>query len=227
MIWPIIILLAVGAAVYQLDATFPDMLRQEGAGERLVYLGFLLMFILVYGFRFRRVRMLPLVKIGVAWAAIFSAVVVAYTYRDTIRLAWADIRGEVSPTIAVARQPGEVQLSKAWDGHFRAVTKVNGQNVGMLIDTGASIVLLAYEDAVAAGLKPQDLAFTMPVVTANGRAYVAPVTLDTVSVGTVGLTGVKAAVAEAGKIHSSLLGMSFLGRLQETSFRRDKLYLKN
>lgn len=227
MIWPILFLVTAALAIYQLDATFPDALRHEGAGERLVYLGFLLMIVLVYGFRFRRVRMLPLVKIGVAWAAIFSAVVVAYTYRDTLRLAWADVRGEVSPTIAVAREPGEVELSKAWDGHFRAVTKVNGQSVGMLIDTGASIVLLAYEDAIAAGLKPQDLAFTTPVITANGRAHVASVMLESVSVGSVGLQNVKAAVAEPGKIHSSLLGMSFLGRLQETSFRRDKLILKN
>lgn len=227
MIWPILFLLTAALAIYQFDATFPDALRHEGAAERLVYLGFLLMFLLVYGFRFRRVRALPLVKIAVAWCAIFAAVIVAYTYRDTIRMAWLDVRGEVSPTIAVAREPGEVELSKAWDGHFRAVTKVNGQNVGMLIDTGASIVLLAYEDAIAAGLKPQDLTFSMPVVTANGRAHVAPVTLDTVSVGTVGLTNVKAAVAEPGKIHSSLLGMSFLGRLEETSFRRDRLILRN
>ena len=125
------------------------------------------------------------------------------------------------------RAEGVAELRKAADGHFRAVAKVNGQNVGMLIDTGASIVLLSYEDAVAAGLNPQNLSFSMPVTTANGRSKVAPVTLDNVTIGNVGLDTVRAAVARPGAIHSSLLGMSFLGRLQETSFRRDKLILKN
>ena len=187
----------------------------------------MLAIILIYGYRFRRVRAAPLLKMGLAWVAILITLVAGYTYRDGVAAVWADIRGQFSPTIAITRQEGEVELRKAWDGHFRAVTKVNGQNVGMLIDTGASIVLLSFEDAVAAGLEPQNLTFTMPVTTANGRSHVAPVTLETVSVGAVGLSNVKAAVAAQGKVRSSLLGMSFLGRLQETSFRRDRLILKN
>ena len=97
----------------------------------------------------------------------------------------------------------------------------------MLIDTGASIVLLSHEDALAAGLDPDNLNYSMPVTTANGRSYVAPVTLASVSIGAVGLDRVKAAVAEKGRLHSSLLGMSFLGRLQETSLRRDTMILRN
>ena len=92
----------------------------------------------------------------------------------------------------------------------------------MLVDTGASIVLLTYEDAEAAGLNPDELAFSQPVVTANGKAFVAPIRLDSVAIGVVGLSGVKAAVAERGKLHSSLLGMSFLKRL-DFSQRGDTL----
>ena len=161
-LWPVIFVVLTALAVFQLDAIFPNALRQEGSNERLVYLGFLLLIVLVYGFRFRRVRMIPLVKIGLAWAAIFSGIIIAYAHRDTIQAAWANVRGEVAPTIAVARAEGEVELRKAWDGQFRAVAKVNGVNMGMLIDTGASIVLLSYEDAVSAGLSPQTLSFTLP-----------------------------------------------------------------
>lgn len=137
------------------------------------------------------------------------------------------IRGEVSPTIAVARQEGEVMLKKAWDGHFRAVTMINGEKVGMLVDTGASLVLLSYEEAQVIGLDPETLSFSTPIITANGKAHVATVTLDSVQVGDIGLFGVRAAVAEEGKLHSSLLGMSFLSRIQETAFRRDTLVLRN
>lgn len=227
LFWPVALIALVAIVVAQLYVAYPGVLREDGASENLVYLAFLLVIVLVYGFRFRQVRVKPLALMGLIWLTVFSALVVAYTYRDTARMVWDKVRGEISPTIAIARQEGEVELRKAWDGHFRAVAQVNGGKVSMLVDTGASIVLLSYEDAVAAGLKVDALRFTQPVTTANGRAYVAPVTLETVAVGVVGLTRVKAAVAEPGKLQSSLLGMSFLGRLQETSFRRDKLILKN
>lgn len=164
---------------------------------------------------------------GVGWLAAFAALLVAYTYREEARMVFDRVRGEVSPTIAIARDDGEVELRKAWDGHFRAMALVNGARVGMLVDTGASVVLLSYEDAAAAGLDPEHLAFTQPVTTANGRSHVAPVILESVAIGAVGLSSVRAAVAEEGKLKSSLLGMSFLGRLQETSFRGDSLILRN
>lgn len=227
LFWPVALIALLVILLVQLDASFPGALQADGAGERLIFLAILLVIILVYGFRFRQVRVKPFALMGLSWLAVFSALVVAYTYRDAARMVFDNVRGEISPTIATVRQEGVVELRKAWDGHFRAVTNVNGENVSMLIDTGASIVLLSYEDARAAGLDPGSLTFNQPVTTANGKAFVAPITLEAVNVGAVGLSDVRAAVAEEGKLHSSLLGMSFLGRLQETSFRRDILILRN
>jgi aspartyl protease family protein len=227
LFWPLALIVLIAVTIVQLNVAFPHALQADGAGEQLVYLATFLLIVLVYLFRYRQVRVRPLALFGIVWLSGFSALIVAYTYREEMTMIFDRVRGEVTPTIAIAKEPGVVELRKAWDGHFRAVTRVNGENVGMLIDTGASIVLLAYEDAEAIGLNPAGLAFTQPVTTANGRAHVAPVTLDHVSVGLVGLVGVRAAVAEPGKLHSSLLGMSFLGRLQETSFRRDRLILRN
>lgn len=225
--WPLALLAAVAIVASQLNFSFPHALRTEGASEKLLYLSLLLLFILLMGFRRREVRLRPLAMAGLIWLTALSALVVAYAYRDEARMVMDRIRGEVSPTMAVARQEGEVTLKKAWDGHFRAMAEVNGANVGMLVDTGASIVLLTFEDAAAIGLDPANLRFTQPVVTANGKAHVAPVTLDYVAIGAVGLARVKAAVAERGRLHSSLLGMSFLGRLEETTFRRSTLTLRN
>ena len=225
--WPIALLVAIAILASQLNINFPHALRTEGASEQLIYLAFLLIIVLVWGFRGREMKLKPMAVAAVVWTTALSALVVAYAYREDAKIVFDRFRGEVSPTLAIARQEGVVELRKAWDGHFRAVTEVNGAKVGMLIDTGASIVLLSYEDAEAAGLEPDTLGFHQPVVTANGRAYVAPITLDYVAIGEVGLERVKAAVAEKGKLHSSLLGMSFLGRIQETTFRRDILILKN
>lgn len=227
LFWPIALIILIVVVIAQLSATFPHALNADGAGEQLVYLAALLLIILIYGFRFRQVKVRPLALMGLSWLSVFAALLVVYTYREEAGMIFDRVRGEVTPTIAIAREPGEVELRKAWDGHFRAVTRVNGNNVGMLVDTGASIVLLSFEDAEAAGLDPASLAFTQPVTTANGKAFVAPIMLDSVAVGGVGLLRVRAAVAEPGKLHSSLLGMSFLGRLQETSFRRERLILRN
>jgi aspartyl protease family protein len=226
LFWPLAVIALVALAVAQLAGAFPDALRQEGAAERLLYLGLLLTLVLIWGFRYRRVRLRPVAMMAAGWLAAFSALIVAWTYREEAVMIFDRVRGEVTPTLALSRTQGEAELRKAWDGHFRAVATVNGANVGMMVDTGASLVLLSYEDAAAVGLRPETLAFTQPVSTANGRAFVATVTLDEVAIGAVGLTGVRAAVAEEGRLSTSLLGMSFLGRLSETSFRGDRLILR-
>jgi len=225
--WPVALLAAVAIVVSQLNIQFPHALQTEGASEQLIYLAFLLLIVAIWSFRGRQLRVKPLAMAGLVWLSALSALLVAFTYRDEVRTVFDRVRGEVSPTVAIARAEGVVELRKAWDGHFRAVAEVGDTKMGMLVDTGASIVLLTFEDAQAAGLSPETMSFTQPVVTANGKAHVAPVTLDSVVIGTVGLSRVKAAVAEKGLLHSSLLGMSFLGRLQETSFRRDVLILRN
>ncbi|MGB0411292.1 MAG: retropepsin-like aspartic protease family protein [Pikeienuella sp.] len=225
--WPIALIIAIVVVVAQLNVNFPGALGEAGAQERLVYLSALLIGFVGFSLRGRALRMKPAAQATAIWVGVLTVAVAGYAYRHDLRPVFDQIRGEVSPTIAIARQEGEVALKKAWDGHFRAVTKINGEKVGMLVDTGASLVLLSYEDAEAIGLEPEKMRFSIPVITANGRAHVASVTLDSVQVGEIGLFGVRAAVAEKGKLHSSLLGMSFLSRIQETSFKRDTLVLRN
>lgn len=225
--WPVALIAAIVVVAIQLNVNFPGALAEAGAQERLVYLSVLLLAFITFGLRGRHIRVRPAVQTLAIWLGVFSIVIAGYAYRHELRPIFDRVRGEVSPTIALARQEGEVTLKKAWDGHFRAVTKINGEKVGMLVDTGASLVLLSYEDAEAIGLTPEKMRFSIPVITANGKAHVASVILDSVQVGQIGLFGVRAAVAEKGKLHSSLLGMSFLSRIQETSFKRDTLVLRN
>lgn len=111
-------------------------------------------------------------------------------------------------------------------GHFITVAQVNGSSIDVLVDTGASIVALTFEDAERAGIyaRPQD--FTHRVNTANGQARIAPVTIDQISIGGITVRNVKAAVSERGKLTQSLLGMTFLGRLARAEMRRSELILE-
>ena len=131
---------------------------------------------------------------------------------------------------AVAASDADVSsssLPRHSDGHFRAIADVNGNNVPFLVDTGASIVLLTYEHAIAAGIDMKNLDFDLPILTANGRGHVAEVTLKKIQIGDVVVSNVRAAVAERGQLHASLLGMSFLGNIEEAVIRKDEMILRN
>jgi aspartyl protease family protein len=119
-----------------------------------------------------------------------------------------------------------VELKAGAHGHYFANAEINGRPIDVLVDSGASIVALTYDDARVAGLSVRDSDYTHRVSTANGFARVAPVTLDRVSIGDITVRNVPAAVSEPGKLGTSLLGMSFLGRLQQIDIRSGVLVLK-
>ena len=106
-------------------------------------------------------------------------------------------------------------------GHVVLDAAINGAPVLMLVDTGASLVTLTPADARSAGINPASLAFSGHVQTANGTARMAPVTLREIRVGQLSIYDVPAAVLE--HLNVSLLGMSFLSRLQGYEMRDGKL----
>lgn len=125
-------------------------------------------------------------------------------------------RGSLSP----ASRPEEplfnqsVQLPRGRDGHFHANASINGRTIPVLVDTGATLVALSYEDAQAAGVSVNAGDFRYVSQTANGQARFARVTLDQVRIGNVSVRNVEAAVSQPGKLGTTLLGMSFLGQLR-------------
>jgi len=106
-------------------------------------------------------------------------------------------------------------------GHVVLQAAINGAPVRLLVDTGASLVTLTPEDARAAGIEPRTLAFSGRVNTANGPTRMASVKLREVRIEQLSLYDVPAAVLE--HLDISLLGMSFLGRLESYEMRDGKL----
>ena len=102
---------------------------------------------------------------------------------------------------------------------------INERPVTLMADTGATLVVLTYEDAERLGLSPQRLDFSGRVQTANGVARIAPITLDRVRVDDITLRDVTAAVADKGVLPVNLLGMSFLGRLTRFEMQGRQLVL--
>ena len=123
----------------------------------------------------------------------------------------ADIGPAVNTLVYPANEQGHIILDAA----------VNGASVRLLVDTGASLVTLTPADARAAGIARGELVFNHRVSTANGFARMAPVTLREIRIGQLSLYDVPAAVLE--NLNISLLGMSFLSRLQSYEMREGKL----
>lgn len=151
----------------------------------------------------------------------------AFVFRDEAAVLITEIRAELMPSVAVSRAPGVEELRRApFDDHYRAWAEVNGTALELMIDTGASMVLLPYEDAIAVGIDPDELDFSVPVTTANGHSAVAPVQLSSIRIGRIAAFNVPAAVAQPEMLKSGLLGMSFLNRIDEVTFRDDRLILR-
>jgi aspartyl protease family protein len=171
-----------------------------------------------------RGRFTQALSAALLWIAIGLALLVGYTYRFELREVADRVMAEVIPGYVVAHGRS-VEVARAFNGDFDISARINGARVAMVLDTGASSVVLTREDAKAAGLPLEVLAYTAVIDTANGRTRAAPVRLDRVAVGGLVERSVDALVAQPGQLKTSLLGMSFLNRLQSWEVRGDRLLL--
>jgi aspartyl protease family protein len=173
----------------------------------------------------------PMLRDAVTWAALGLALIAAYSYRGELIPFAGRLAGELIPGSAMIVEespdgPVEVKIRKRLDGHFTARTEINGKPVSMIVDTGASTIVLRPEDAEKAGIDVSRLSYTVPVLTANGRTVAARVRLDSVSLGPLTRHKVDALVAQPRALTESLLGMSFLSRLRSYEFSGDFLTLR-
>jgi aspartyl protease family protein len=165
------------------------------------------------------------IKAGLGWLGIAVVLAAGYTYRFEAREIGERILAELVPGRAASRGR-VVEVARSSRGGFAVVVQVNGARIPMVLDTGASSVVLTHEGAKAAGLPLEVLAYTVSVDTANGRARAAPVTLDSLAVGGIIERAVPALIAQPGQLRQNLLGMSFLNRLEGWEVRGDKLLLR-
>ncbi|HXP30796.1 MAG TPA: TIGR02281 family clan AA aspartic protease [Stellaceae bacterium] len=123
-----------------------------------------------------------------------------------------------------ARIANTVSIPVDRSGHYLLDAGVNGGSVRFLVDTGATYVVLSGADAEAAGINRNLLTFNQHLVTANGEARGALVTLREIRIGQMTQEEVPAVVMD-GDVPVSLLGMSFLRRLERYEIRDGQLVL--
>src|SRR5581483_7589756 len=77
-------------------------------------------------------------------------------------------------------------------GHFQVDARIDGKQMGFMVDTGASVIALTASDARRLGLHPMQREFTAEVKTANGIVHAAPTQLDRVEIDGVSVRDVAA-----------------------------------
>ena len=110
-------------------------------------------------------------------------------------------------------------------GQFEANAVINGISLPVVVDTGATMVALSSDTARRLGIMPAQSAFRVSVSTANGTLTAAPVMLNEVRVGGIRVENVQAVIIPGGVLSVSLLGMTFLSRLQQFEMAGGQLTL--
>lgn len=222
----ILVIVMAGAAFYAFfgDPTDPANANFDDSGPRIVALS-ALAFVFLASFLFGQPKVRDIVQGTFFWGGLLALLIVGYTFRAELVQGGYRVLGALAPGMAVPQQDGTLLIVRDASGHFVLDGRVNGSRTQFLLDTGASAVVLTYDDARRAGFKEQDLTFSVPVSTANGRALVAPIKIDTITIGDHTLRGIRGFVGREGSLEASLFGLSALDRLQGWRIEGDKLIM--
>ncbi|RFZ89267.1 TIGR02281 family clan AA aspartic protease [Shinella sp. WSJ-2] len=165
------------------------------------------------------------------WLLIILALATGYLYRFDLQQVGNRLTAGLIPGRAVVTTGANGEqilvINKGVSGHFEADVSIDGAPLRMMVDTGASSIVLTYDDAMRLGINPDNLVFSIEVSTANGRAMAAPVTLRQVAIGPIMRGTIRGMVTQPGQLDQSLLGMSFLETLGSIEITRDELRLKD
>ncbi len=226
MAWLIAFWGLLALLLWTLSEAYPGALEVAGARQDLVYLTLFLALIGGSVLASFRGRLGQALRFALVWALILVALVGAYAWREEASEAAKRALTLLVPSEPVTSGEREVTVRVGPDGHFRVWAEIEGERVQFVVDTGASTIALTAEDAARVGLEGDDLVFDQPVITANGRAYTAGADLAEVAIGPIRLDGVTARVMQAGVLDRSLLGMSFLSRLESVELRGPQLVMR-
>lgn len=136
---------------------------------------------------------------------------------------------EQSPSTASADPVASgyrVELDADARGHFQVEVLAEGRRLPMLVDTGATVVVLRKSDARAIGINVLPGDFTASVSTANGRISAAPVHINELEVRDISVRNVDALVLPDEALQTNLLGMNFFNRLGRFEISGRKLVME-
>lgn len=165
------------------------------------------------------------------WFMAIAVLVTLHSFRAELAIVGGRVLGALAPGVPITGQlagesdPEKVVVVRSRDRHFNLRAEINDVPIPLLVDTGASFVMLTQNDALAIGINPADLEFTVPIRTANGLIRAASTRIDRIAVGPIERRDIAALIAPDPALDQSLLGLSFLDTLSGYAVSGDRLVL--
>jgi aspartyl protease family protein len=216
------VLAALGVLILGLSLLVPGQTPGAQDGFQIVRLVGLAALVSSGLLTVRRIDVRGGVRNALTWGLILIVLVLGYAYRQDAVDAGQRLRAALFPAFAAQTAPRSIQIGQSEGGGYYVMGQVNGAPVRFAIDTGASDVVLSPADAARAHVAPGGP--DQPSETANGVGYGAKTTVSSLAVGPIRLSNVTVFVNRA-PMNISLLGMSFLSRLESFQVRGDRMIL--
>jgi aspartyl protease family protein len=144
----------------------------------------------------------------------------------TPALASTVVRNAASDETVALAGVRSISLPRDRRGHFQAEGRIDGQRIGFMVDTGASVVALNETSAARFGLRPSRGDYNATVTTANGTIKAARTRLAMVDIGGLVVRDVDAMVLPDEALSENLLGLSFLSKLKRFEYANGKMVLE-
>lgn len=159
----------------------------------------------------RRLPLGSVVKMALAWAAVFAVGLAIVGQRETLRPLYdGAVRTLTGDDQQVVGRT--VRIAMSLDGHYWATATINGVRRRMLIDSGATVTALSQATARAAGVPVETGQFGEMIETANGTVVADRARIRELRLGTLVARDLAVVIAPAFG-DTDVLGMNFLSQL--------------
>lgn len=206
----------LGGGTYALWHFFPDALNSQDGKIQLISTIAILSYLFL-SMATRRSQLSTHLKSLLIWVGIFVFGLWGYSFKDRLLSVLVPSAGH---------QDGRTIAYKiSDDGHFYMTAKVQGKPIRFMVDSGASGITLAPDDAKRLGYDLDKLIYNQRNQTAGGQTFSASITLESLEVESLTFHNLPAQIPNA-DLQTSLLGMSFLSRLKSWRVAGETLLLE-
>jgi aspartyl protease family protein len=214
----------LGALVLGLARAFPGAVQTSDQWANVLYLCGFLTLLCAGALRARPIAIGRRLQFAAVWVGVAAVLVLGYAYRDVIEDAPRRLQLVFSSGDPVITARHRLAVPQDEEGAYVVYGRINGQRVRFVVDTGATDAVLSLEDARRLGVDVDHLSYRYAAETANGKGYGAAFRAQRLEVGPIGFDDFPMTVNRA-PMSSSLLGLSFLNRLDSFEFKDRSLIL--
>jgi aspartyl protease family protein len=173
----------------------------------------------------RRLPLSQMLKMALAWIAIFAGLFVAFSFRPEITAVWSRLKADLNGTANQSVSADTIKLTRRDDGHFWLKVDVNGRPTEFMIDSGATITSMNTASAREANVDVDMGGFPVILDTANGQVSAKRGFINVLSVDAFMMNEHHVVVANNFG-DTNVLGMNFLDSLRSWKVEESAMTLQ-